>query len=254
MATKIEWADEKWNPITGCTPISEGCEHCYAKRMAKRLAGRYGYPKDNPFRPGTVHRDKLDEPNKWKKPRKIFVCSMGDLFNAEVPYYLIDDIFETIRKLERHIFIVLTKRAERMFSWAYSTNARYDDLLSRCKNLWLGVTAENQRAADERIPFLLQVPAAIKFVSVEPMLEPIDLDKQSDFSPMDCCAEWLEYLDWIICGAETGPGARKIDKHWVYSLYQQARRFGVPFFFKKWGPHYNSDMISMTGVREFPNE
>lgn len=229
MSTKIEWCDETWNPITGCTPISEGCKHCYAGRMAKRLKGRYGYPEDDPFKPGTAHHDKFREPLHWKKPRRIFVCSMGDLFHEAVPYHLIDGVFQIIRACERHTFMVLTKRPDRMLEWADSTNARWDDLLGNLKNLWVGVTAENQKQADYRIPILLKIPAAIRFVSVEPILEPVAIPNG---------------LDWVICGKETGPGARAMEIGWATSLYNQCVEAGIPFFFKN-GHGLN---------QEFPND
>ena len=220
--SKIEWLDggASWNPITGCTPISEGCANCYAKTMAEtRLRGMFGYDKEDPFKV-TFHEDKLDQPLKWKKPRKVFVCSMGDLFHEDVPDERIDQIMSIIlasyifTNTRKHTFILLTKRAERMRhyfryrepmemfktwinicpifsgdvsitfselvkdavygSW-YKTDSGYINKLWPLPNLWLGVTAENQRTADERIPILLSTPAAKRFVSVEPMLEAMNL-------------------------------------------------------------------------------
>ncbi len=156
--SKIEWLDggASWNPIAGCTPISEGCANCYAKTMAEtRLRGMFGYDKENPFKIA-YHFNKLEQPLKWKKPRKIFVCSMGDLFHEDVPTGLIIDIFGVITGADRHTFLILTKRPERMKSFMeYINRFRTTPL----KNVWLGVTAENQRTADERIPILLSFPA-----------------------------------------------------------------------------------------------
>lgn len=232
VSTKIEWTDETWNPVTGCRPISEGCQNCYAKRMANRLRGRYGYPADDPFRV-TFHPDKLGQPLKWKKPKRIFVCSMGDLFAAH---------FDTIRKVltqpktpsgKKHTYMILTKRPLRMLEF-YSTYPWYTE---DNQNIWLGVTAENQAMADERIPVLLQIPAAVRFVSVEPMLEPVDI------------RPWIYALDWVICGAETGPGARPMKLEWARDLRDQCKAAGVPFFFKKaTGKLIPDDLM----IREFP--
>jgi protein gp37 len=169
--TKIEWADATWNPITGCTKISPGCANCYAEKMSKRLAGRCGYPADEPFKV-TIHPDKIDEPLKWKKPRRVFVCSMSDLFHKDVPMSIITYVLRMARSCEGHTFMILTKRPARMkeairemVSWG----------MWPVPNIWLGVTAENQEQADERIPILLDTPAAVRFVSVEPMLGPVEL-------------------------------------------------------------------------------
>ncbi len=168
--SKIEWTDDTWNPVTGCTPVSEACQHCYAKRMAQRLAGRCGYPAGDGFAV-TVHRDKLREPLRWKKPRKVFVVSMGDLFHPDVSAEFIYQLYALMATCGEHTFMLLTKRAERM-----------REVLSRCvsdfdmaRNIWCGVTAENQARADERIPVLLQTPAAVRFLSCEPLLGPINL-------------------------------------------------------------------------------
>jgi len=236
--SKIEWTDATWNPITGCAPVSEGCANCYAKRNAEgRLRGKYGYPQDEPFRV-TFHEDKLEQPLKWRRPRKIFVCSMGDLFHEDVPVEWTNCVFRAIQKAPHHRFMVLTKRPERMHD--YLRNAlgvrewpRNDILFP---NLWLGVTAENQQRADERIPVLLDTPAAKCFVSVEPMLGPVDL---SEYLPGE---RWhasecpmLSPLDWVICGGETGANARPMHPDWVRSLRDQCKEAQVPFFFKSWG-------------------
>jgi protein gp37 len=255
--SKIEWTERTWNPVTGCTKISEGCQHCYAERMSKRLAGRCGYDKDTPFRV-TLHPDKLDEPLRWKKPSKIFVCSMGDLFHKDVYFKWIRSVFEVIGRCPQHTFLILTKRPEFMqviitalvkegdfFSdnWHGLTEAA-----DYFPNLWLGVTAENQQRADERIPILLQIPAAKRFVSVEPMLGAVDLrNLKYDNDILDALAgEYLSTdgseayvpwnkLDWSICGGETGPKARPMHPDWVRSLRDQCQEAGTPFFFKQWG-------------------
>src|SRR3990170_4343202 len=158
--TKIEWATKSWNPITGCTKVSAGCQNCYAKRMAKRLAGRYGYPKDNPFAV-TPHPERLQEPLSWKKPQRIFVCSMGDLFHEAVSFSFVRRVLDIVDSCPQHTFLFLTKRPERMEYYPR-------------RNVWLGVSVENQETEDERIPLLLQPPAAKRFVSYEPALGPVD--------------------------------------------------------------------------------
>lgn len=271
MPTKIEWATETWNPVTGCTPISEGCRNCYAERMSKRLAGRCGYPEGEPFRV-TLHPDKLDQPMRWKKPRMIFVCSMGDLFHEDVPFDQISQVFDVMcswrwptKEAEcsgdaslledpGHTFMVLTKRPERIPEWLswlghYWTgdspvNINLEAEGHFGKHIWFGVTAENQARADERIPILLQIPAAVRFVSVEPMLGPVDLNKYlyphrlcDGHSAWQCDEDCPRRpgLDWVICGGETGPGARPMHPDWVRGLRNQCQAAGVPFFFKSWG-------------------
>lgn len=208
--SRIEWTDATWSPVTGCAPISEGCQNCYAKRMANRLRGRCGYPADEPFKV-TLHKDRLEEPLRLKKPRRVFVCSMGDLFHEDVPFEFIASVFGVMANSSQNTYMVLTKRPQRMkefFDWLYLSAASYyardhrtvpydDDRINvfimkiaseyginldfmrkwPLFNVWLGVTAENQARADERIPILLQIPAAVRFVSCEPLLSAIDLTK-----------------------------------------------------------------------------
>ena len=256
MSTKIEWATETWNPVTGCTKISEGCQNCYAKRMANRLRGRYGYPADEPFRV-TFHRDRIEQPLKWKKPRKIFVCSMGDLFHSGLTGWMINEVWMMIRNAPQHIFILLTKRPGAMKAWTRAAAQVKAWPVEEIwpENAWLGVTAENQKCADERIPILLQIPAAVRFVSVEPMLGCVDLERLC-YENGVCEIDALHgshgvirphrgsntSLDWVICGGETGPGARPMKKDWVYGLKGQCVDAGVPFFFKKWGPSGRRDV------------
>ncbi len=245
--TKIEWADRVWNPVTGCTKVSEGCRNCYADRLARRLAGRCGYPKDAPFRV-TLHPEKLDDPLRWKKPARVFVNSMSDLFHKDVPFEFIDRVFAVMAEAHRHTFIVLTKRPERMLEYMsgdrYSARRVFDltsglagkfdcDLYWPLPNVWLGVSAENQASADERIPLLLQTPAAVRFVSCEPMLGPINLSPWVD--PRLNVINRPQKLDWLICGGESGPGARPMNPDWARSLRDQCQAAGVSFYFKQWG-------------------
>jgi protein gp37 len=252
--TKIEWAQKVWNPVTGCTKISSGCQNCYAERMAKRLRGRYGYPSDDPFKV-TFHGDKLYQPLHWKKPQRVFVCSMGDLFHGDMSFAIIDAIFDVIAKCSWHTFIILTKRPENaleFYEWGKGLQ------LHLISNLWLGVTAENQEQADKRIPILLQIPAAVRFVSVEPMLGAVDLTfigcphcGQSknpwfpNYTICRACGKEVKSppdnkIDLIICGGESGPKARPMHPDWARKVRDDCVKAGVPFFFKQWGanvPH-----------------
>lgn len=250
MPTKIEWTDETWNPITGCTPVSEGCANCYARRMARRLAGRAGYPKHNPFVVARHHK-RLGQPLRWKKPRRVFTCSMGDLFHEHVELEHIAAVFGVMGSASQHTFEVLTKRPKRMLEftkWVSGGHVRECEIatdhadidlvkigreawhVERVRlahfpwpppNVWLGVSVEKQRYARERLPILCETPAAERFISCEPLLGPLNL------------TPWLDAISWVIVGAETGPGARPMDPQWALSIRDQCRRHGVRFFFKK---------------------
>lgn len=236
--SKIEWCDASWSPVTGCTPVSPGCQNCYAKRMATRLKGRCGYPADEPFRV-TLHPERLKEPLRWKKPRRIFVCSMSDLFHDEVPDEFIDDILWRIFGCEHHQFLLLTKRPGRMRDRLTERPRWCSESRWPLHNLWLGVTAEDQQRADERIPLLLQTPAAVRFVSAEPLLGPVDLTKfgylrAGRYFEHDG-SEWPNQISWVIAGGETGPGARPAHPDWFRQVRDQCASAGVPFFFRGWG-------------------
>jgi len=250
--TKIEWTDFSWNPVTGCEPVSAGCQHCYAARMAKRLAGRNGYPADDPFRV-IVHADRLNEPCHWKKPRRIFVCSMGDLFHEDVTAQVLERVFATMAFCLQHTFIVLTKRPERLAKALQMVDA----VGHRRDHVWLGVSVENQVTADERIPWLLKCPAAVRFLSLEPLLGPVDLSVcpnckgmktvnesgKPDGSLEKICGmclgrgrwEFARGIHWVIVGGESGPGARPMHPDWVRTIRDQCQQAGVPWFFKQWG-------------------
>ena len=231
MPTKIEWVrnsdgsqGETWNPVTGCTPVSTGCDNCYARRMAVRFCGRGSYPADEPFRV-EIHPHRLDIPLHWKKPRMVFVCSMGDLFHDDVPKSFIGDVWNVMARCPQHMFQVLTKRPARI-SQALGPSgcgfyAKTGPVPRPQPNVWLGVTAENQAAANERIPILLDCPAAVRFVSCEPLLERIGMRR---------C---LSSLDWVIVGCETGPGRRPCKLGWVLNIVEQGRAWDVPVFVKK---------------------
>ena len=246
MPTKIAWTDEAWNPVTGCTKIAAGCQNCYAERMAKRLKAM-GQPK---YRNGfdvTFHPDSLAEPLKWKRPRRVFVCSMGDLFHDDVPFEFIAAAFAVMGLAGDQTFQVLTKRPERMvefFKWqedkklssyladyvlqphGWSWGAACSNLDGPCSrqrplsNVWLGTSVSTQ-GDTERIAELLDSSASIQFVSMEPLLEAVYL------------GDFTIYLDWVIVGCESGPGARPCNLDWVRSIRDQCRAAGVPLFVKQ---------------------
>jgi len=235
--SKIEWTEKTWNPVTGCIKISPGCKNCYAERMAKRLAGRFGYPKEDPFKV-TLHEKRLDEPLKWKKPKMIFVCSMGDLFHRHVSYDFISRVWDTIFDCPQHTFLILTKRPDTMANflmWLHHVKSRNIDY----GNIWVGVSVENQQQADVRIPYLLECDIATKFVSCEPLLSCIDLTRWfgTSFQPWHWIdkkkAEDYPLLDWVIAGGESGPGKRPVDISCLTSLKNQCKDGKVPFFMKQ---------------------
>lgn len=210
--TSIEWTQMTWNPVTGCNKVSTGCKHCYAEIMANRLH-LMGSPRyQNRFKL-TMHEDLVDLPMKWKQPRMIFVNSMSDLFHKDVPLSFIQRVFETMRKCPQHQFQVLTKRAERLVELSGD--------LEWSRNIWMGVSVENQRYA-YRSKLLSLVPAHIRFLSVEPLVGRIQ------HLP-------LEGIHWVIVGGESGGGARWMDPKWVEEIYAQCQSTQVPFFFKQWG-------------------
>ncbi len=210
--SSIEWTESTWNPVTGCTKISEGCAHCYAERMARRLKAMGQKNYCNGF-DVTLHPHTLSTPLKAKRPQMIFVNSMSDLFHHEVPLSYIQQAFEIMNKACWHRFQILTKRAERLADLAPS--------LSWTENIWMGVTVESA-AYLYRLEYLRNVTAAVRFLSLEPLLSPIpDMD--------------LTKIDWVIVGGESGPGARPMNKIWVIDIQQQCHDAKVPFFFKQWG-------------------
>lgn len=238
--TKIEWANESWNPVTGCTPISDGCLNCYARRMAQRLVGRFGYPATDPFRV-TMHESVLQRPHKWRRHKMIFTCSMGDLFHERVPSSWIDKAFSVMVETTQHTYLILTKRPERMRQYLYDL---YDDVGNKkgglyshgrpIPNIWIGVTAENQEQANWRVPILMTIPATVRFVSVEPMLSSVDLTKlEHGGKTINALEMQGSSISWVICGAETGPGKRLMKNAWAELLRDQCVAAKVPFFFKK---------------------
>lgn len=256
--TKIEWATDVWNPVTGCTKVSAGCANCYAERMAPRFNGVI-HPA--PFSTVVLHPDRLEQPLHWRKPRRVFVCSMGDLFHPDIDGNFRSSVWHIMGRCPQHTFMVLTKRADRL--WVIR-----EPYYGTLPNVWLGVSVEDQAAADERIPLLLQTPAAVRFVSVEPMLGAVNLWALRDGSWYDAegatrynaltGAAWWggtgdhglgggPKLDWIICGGESGPGARPMHPDWPRSPRDQCGAAGVPFLFKQWGEFVSVGGHSCTG-------
>ena len=211
--TAIEWTEQTWNPVTGCTKISPGCKHCYAETMAKRLhaMGVLGYEEDFKL---TLVPARLEEPLKRKKPTTYFVNSMSDLFHEQVPDTYIQQVFDVIRQTPQHTYQILTKRADRL-----------PDFFSNCdapENAWIGVSVENRKHGLPRIDALRKIRAKIRFLSVEPLLE--DLGKIN-----------LRGIHWVIVGGESGPKARPMKQEWVINIQRQCERQNVAFFFKQWG-------------------
>jgi len=211
----IEWCDYTWNPVVGCF---KGCDYCYARRQAKRFKQRC--QKCYEFVPH-LHPERLDQPLKVKKPSRIFVCSMGELFDSTISQLSRDRVFSITQQADQHTFIVLTKQPENIVK-------DFTDM----PNIWLGVSAENQMAADERIPELLKIPAAVRFVSLEPLLGAVDLAWHTEIGECDADGDWLEQIDWVIGGAQTGPKAVKPKPEWVQSIIDQCRAASIPLFIK----------------------
>ena len=280
--TSIEWCEATWNPIAGCTRVSEGCRNCYAERMAHRFAGP-GQPYDgltvlangHPQWSGKVSffEKRLLDPLKWKKPRRIFVNSMSDLFHPNVPDGWIDRIFAVMALCPQHTFQVLTTRPEMMREYFQGleeqrdedrwwnaaldlevlTEKQLQEFAENCPellpNVHLGVSVEDQATADERIPLLLQTPAALRFVSAEPLLGAIDVWQYlgGARNPIGS-AYGSKGLDWVICSGESGPGARPMHPDWARGLRDQCVSAGVPFFFKQWG-EFTSEQCPGVEVR-----
>jgi protein gp37 len=217
IQSHIEWTDATWNPIRGCTKISPGCKHCYAETFAERFRG----VKDHPYELGFDLRmvpSKLEEPLEWKKPKFVFVNSMSDLFHDDVPVAYIQKVARVMVDAKQHTFQVLTKRSKRMRD-LLGTDLRFATMH---KHIWWGVSVENQEHGIPRIEHLRQSNAAVRFLSIEPLLEDLGVLNLSE-------------IDWVIVGGESGHGARPMEKEWVVSIQTQCRRQKVPFFFKQWG-------------------
>ena len=284
--TEISWTDATWNPVTGCTRVSPGCDHCYIERTPPfRIEGRKFEGRGIGSSTGVqLHQERLTRPMKWRKPRRVFVCSLADLFHADVPDDYIAQVFAVMAanyEWDRptHVFQVLTKRPARMRALLSSSGFRsmvaghvarmtdeahadrvHDNVMHHhwpLPNVWVGVTAENQEWADKRVPLLLKTPAAVRFVSVEPMLGPLKLCScypggmsygTCDGAQEDCAAHGRNALDWVICGGESGPSARPMQPQWAMGLRDQCSVACIPFHFKQWGEWVPDDAGVMTRV------
>lgn len=280
--TAIEWSDATWNPVTGCTKASEGCRYCYAEREWPRLTKLVPAYAGRDFTDVRTHGERLDHPIRWAKRRRIFVNSMSDLFHPSVPDDFIDNVFGVMwaclygrNEQDGHIFQVLTKRADRMRNYL-STDRREawaqaavrhggsidpDGLYEQVQSfegphprIWLGVSVEDQATVDERLPLLLQTPAAVRWISAEPLLGPVSL-------PFERIGHWnalaiksnqpwaTTRLHWVVVGGESGPKARQMHPAWARSLRDQCAASGVPFLFKQWGEWIDDDNIDSANLR-----
>ncbi|TGK36236.1 DUF5131 family protein [Leptospira andrefontaineae] len=273
--SKIEWTDHTWNPVTGCAKVSAGCKNCYAETLSKRKFGEW---KDRPFSQIRLKPHKLSEPFRIKEPSKIFVNSMSDLFHQDVPFDFVDQVFAEMALNSKHIFQVLTKRPHRMREYLKNTT-RFISIHIHMRNremnayapkwplpnVWLGVSVENQKAADERIPILLECPAAVRFLSCEPLLGEVDLTRVKNGidslsgevynSDGDFCGV-CSSIDWVIVGGESGPSHRPVDPNWIRFLRDQCQEADVPFFFKQWGgarPKERGNELDGKIHQEFPH-
>ena len=238
--SKIEWTDKTWNPITGCTKKSTGCLHCYAEVMARRLKAMGQEKYTNGFTV-TLHERCLNEPLNWKGNHNIFVCSMSDIFHENVPFEFVDKMFNVIKQTPQHRYQILTKRAKRMTEYFYTRDIP--------KNVWLGVTVE-AKSYRFRIDLLRNMPATVKFLSCEPLVE--DLEELN-----------LAGIDWVIVGGESGSQARPMQESWVLNIRRQVEEQGSRFFFKQWGTwgsdgikrnkHANGKLLNGEIIQEMPD-
>lgn len=289
--SNIEWTDKSWNPVVGCTKLSEGCRNCYAFNLHNSRHKAYQEGKlqhipqySKPFDDVQLLPERLISPLRWKKPQKVFVNSMSDLFHEDVPFEFIGKVFAVMALAQQHNFQILTKRPERMIEFMERTEWRESMGLAEwpLSNVWLGVSVENQQAADERIPLLLETPAAVRFLSCEPLLGPVKIlgelmqgkdpgkcgncggghgfTRCSNYGGVSKSSERYEChdfkrvdfaIDWVIVGGESGHKARPMHPEWARSLRDQCQAAGVPFFFKQWGEWVPSDQYpsELNGVR-----
>jgi len=230
----IEWTEATWNPVTGCSKVSPGCAHCYAETLSHRFrVTRTPWTSENESENVQLHPNRLQQPLRWRKPRVIFVNSMGDLFHERVPLEFIVDVFDVMHEADRHVFQILTKRHERL--------AEVAPTLDWPQNVWMGVSVENNRWA-VRADALRGVPAAVRFISAEPLLGPVDaLD--------------LTGIDWLIAGGESGHKHRPVEEEWLIDLRNRCQQAGLPFFFKQWGgrtPKAGGRLLDGTEWSEMP--
>lgn len=273
--TSIEWTDATWNPVRGCSVVSEGCRNCYAMQVAARFSGKGQAYESLAYRnesgahwTGKVKliEEHLEDPLRWKRPRQIFVNSMSDLFHESLSDTQIQNVFNVMESARQHVYQVLTKRPQRMLEFV----KKFDDWLKyasdypghlsfkkRFSHVWLGVSCEDQKTADERIPILIETPAAVRWISAEPLLGPLSLNRwmgpfeiSRDDEGNDLgSAQGGSDLDWVVVGGESGPGARPMHPQWARSLRDQCAAAGVPYFFKQWGEHLCVEDRFSEGVR-----
>ena len=218
MADKsaIEWTDATWNPVTGCTKVNRGCDNCYAERFAERFRGVAGHPYETGF-DLTRRPERLDQPLRWERPRRVFVNSMSDLFHKDVPWSYVDEVFDVMERVNRHIFQILTKRSSLMRDYLLE---RYSGAAAP-EHIWCGVSIPDRQALVS-VDHLRDAPAALRFLSVEPLLESL-----GSFD--------LSGIGWVIVGGESGPGCRDFEADWAREVRDQCQSLSVPFFFKQWG-------------------
>jgi len=235
--SRIEWTDATWNPVRGCTKVSAGCAFCYAERFSERFRGVPNHPFEQGFDLRLVP-DKLRQPHRWRRPRRVFVSSMSDLFHPGIPTTYIAAVGEVMQATPHHTYQVLSKRHERMHHLLLGEL----NWMARLPNVWYGVSVENRRQGLPRLQLLRRTPATVRFLSIEPLLEDLG---SVDFTD----------IHWVIVGGESGPGARPMKEAWVRSLLEQARRDAVPFFFKQWGgprKHLTGRLLGGRTYDEFP--
>ena len=221
--SQIEWTDSTWNPVTGCTKVSSGCKYCYAETFAERFRGVRGHPYEQGF-DLRLWPERLTLPLKWKKPRRVFVNSMSDLFHEDVPFKFVEDAFRTMREASWHEFQILTKRVDRLESFVHQLGPQWGDLSKTCPNIWIGASVETQELV-HRASIVSQLPFAVRFLSCEPLLGPLDLRAYLS----------AKMINWVIVGGESGRNSRPLDVTWVTGIRDQCRAVSVPFFFKQWG-------------------
>lgn len=285
--SKIEWTEATWNVATGCTKVSDGCLHCYIERTPPFRMAHRGFDKEGiGGSTGVVlHDERLHQPFHWRKPRRIFVCSLADLFHDSVPDLFIAKVWATMARTPQHTYQVLTKRPARMrsllsshdFTLAVEAVCGHRDWSWPLPNVWAGVSAESQKWADIRIPHLLDTPAAVRWVSAEPLLEPIDFDRwlhhdvavRTEVGARCYCGAWMNAdgdcptgrLGWVVCGGESGLGARLCDPDWLERIVADCEDASVPVLVKQLGTvtggrkhHDIGTFPSTLRVREYPTE
>lgn len=263
--SKIEWTEKTWNPTTGCNKVSQGCKNCYAEVMHKRLQKMAPDKYNRPFLEGAIpHEPSLMVPFKWKRPTMIFVNSMSDLFHEQIPFEFVDKVFAVMAANPQHTFQVLTKRSKRMVDYFKNRPLGVHGMIREAwvemgfsgiapwpiSNVWIGVSVEDQKTANERIPDLMLIDAAVRFLSMEPLLGSVDLERIEMVSGFVNCLSGAEPaykpINWVICGGESGKGSRPLAPIWGKYIRESCIDNNVPFFFKQWGEWlFESEIDSM---------